>query len=262
MKKMMLLLISLIFIANNAFAIEPDFKKIFKEIKLLRSSTESIQLRGKYLTQMRDLNDFNRLTDLEKLNEGEEYFDHYRYDLGQFVAANVEAFMLDKQSMEEQDLFARNIVQKIYDSKTKIIVLEKGLFYVDDCEDFRSYVRMSKAPTSFNIAHHVSYCSGSHDHGGYGNTFELISNLTLNAGEYKTIFLPSLMYVSKIYISVEGIRSDAYFDVMVNGDIKGTIYAPGHDPLYIINVADTTNTINLRSMFGAANIQSIKVEYK
>ena len=168
--------------------------------------------------------------------------------------------MLDRYSDEEQDIFARKLVAKSFDSKTQLKMLELGLFYVDDCDDFKSYVRMAKAPSTFSARHQAGYCSGNP--GGFGNTFELISNLTLVAGELKVIYLPSMMFVSKLYVSVEGIRSDAYFDVMINGDIKGTIYAPGRDPLYIINVADSTNTINLRSMFGNALISSIKVEYK
>jgi len=261
MKKFILLITTLLSL-SNAFALAPDFGKIFSEIRAVHSAAESIQVRVKYLNQMRSLKDFDRLSDAEPLEDGEEYFDHYRKALTEFTLKYVGRYMLDKQSDEEQDLFARRIVGKAYGQKAKLRLLQKGLAYVDDCEDFKSYVRMSKAPTSFNANNQANYCYGGNSQGGFGNTFELISNLTLEAGEYKILYLPSSMYVSKIYISVEGIRSDAYFDVMVNGDIKGTIYAPGHDPLYIINVADTTNTINLRSMFGAAHIQSIKVEYK
>jgi hypothetical protein len=259
--KTILLLISLSLL-STAFAETPDFAKIFKEIKAANSASESIAIRGKYLSQMSDLVDFNRLTDLEKLNPGEMHFDHYRKAIGLFTKNNVDQFMLDQGSDEEQDIFAKKIVAKSYDKKTEISLLEKGLFYVDDCEDFKSYLRMSKAPASFSSKHQGEYCQGSSNPGGHGNVFELISNLTLAAGEYKILYLPSTMYITKLYISVEGIRSSAYFDVMVNGDIKGTIYAPGSDPLYIINVADTAGVINLRSMYGDAKITSIKVEYK
>lgn len=262
MKKFILLFATFLTLSHSK-ATPPDFTKIFNEISSVHTSAEAIKIREKYLTQMRSLKDFDRLTDAEPLADGEEYFDHYRKSLTAFIIKYVSRYMLNKQSDVEQDLFARKIVGKAYGHKSKLLLLNKGLAYVDDCEDFKSYVRMSKAPSSFSANNHTNFCYGSNNgHGGFGNTFELISNLTLQDGEYKILYLPSLMYVSKIYISVEGIGSDAYFDVMVNGDIKGTIYAPGRDPLYIINVADTTNTINLRSMYGAANIVSIKVEYK
>jgi hypothetical protein len=261
MKKCILLL-TILFSLNSALAISPDFEKIFSEIKAAHTSVESIKVREKYLKQMRNLKDFDRLTDTEELEDGEEYFDHYLKALTDFIIKHVGRFMLDRQSDEEQDIFARRIVGKTVGQKAKLALLKKGLVYVDDCEDFKSYIRMSKAPSSFSINYQLNYCSTGNSQGGFSNTFELISNLTLEAGEYKILYLPATMFVSKLYISVEGIRSDAYFDVMVNGDIKGTIYAPENDPLYIINIADTTNTINLRSMIGDARIQSIKVEYK
>ncbi len=248
-----------IFLLQSSFAEGPDFEEIFRQIKTQHTATESIKVRHDYLDQMRNLYDFDRLTDLEKIADSEEFFDHYRKDLGSFVLMQVDRFMLDKHSDLVQDIFARNIVKKAFDSKTQWSLLDKGLYYVEDCEDFRSYARMSKAPSHFLASTQFKYCYNDHS---FGNTFELISNVTLNNGEYKTIYLPTTLYVSKLYISVEGLRSDAYFDVMVNGDIKGTIYVPGRDPLYIINVADSADQINLRSMYGSARILSIKVEYK
>lgn len=246
---------------NASFAVIPNFELIFKEIKATSTATESIAIREKYLYQMRNLKDFDRLTDLEQLATGEDYFDHYRRELSEFVLDNVNKFMLDRRSDVERDLFARNIVAKAYGQQIENDLLVKGLFYVSDCEDFKSYLRMAKAPAAFSSRFQSQYCAHTNP-GGFGNTFELISNLVLQSGEYKVIYLPSTMFVSKLYISVEGIRTSAYFDIMVNGDIKGTIYAPGTDPLYIINVSDTTNVINLRSMGGDAHINSIKVEYK
>ncbi len=245
-----------------ADAANPDFTKIFSEIKNAQTASSSIGIRKKYLPQIKNLSEFDRLTDLEQLEEGEGYFDHYRKALSSFVLMSVNRFMLDKKSDEEQDLFAKNIVPKGFDFYTNSKLLEKGLFYVDSCEDFESYIRMSEADSDFILKFESNYCNKTLNQTLPGKTFELISNLSLVEGEYKILYLPSKMFVKKLYVSVEGISSDAFFDIMVNGDIKGTIYAPGRDPLYIINVSETTNVINLRSMFGSAYISSIKVEFK
>jgi hypothetical protein len=263
MKKMFFAFLTTLSLSSLAQAQGPDFNRIFREIRSAATATESINVRARYLSQMRNLQDFNRLTDLEQLSEGEDYFDHYRKALGKFVFNNVDRFMLDRGSDVDQDFFARKLVAKAFDARLKAKMLEKGLFYVEDCDDFKSYVRMAKAPSTFSSKYQLEYCSdGGGGNYGPGNTFELISNLTLVEGDYKQIYLPSHMYVKKLYISVAGINRSAYFDVMVNGDIKGTIYAPGRDPLYIINVSDSTNVINLRSMYGDAYIKSIKVEYR
>lgn len=258
----MKLTLLIILVSINLFAQEPNFVKIFREIKATHTATESIKVREKYLYQMRDLEDFARLSSLEKLDPGEVYFEHYKKKLGQFVLHNVNEFMLDSGSDREQDVYAYRIVSKGYGRLQRSKLLENGLYYVNDCDDFNAFVRMAKADNYFKSKFHGDYCNGTGDiGGGFGRTFELISNLTLKEGEYKTIYLPNRMFVKKLYISASGYSSATYFDVMVNGDIKGTIYAPGRDPLYIINISDSADTINLRSMYGDANIESIKVEY-
>jgi len=247
-------------------AATPNFEKIFKEIKAAKTATESIEVREKFLKQMRNLYDFDRLTNLEKLNKGEHYFDHYKLAIANFVVDNVDRFMLDQRSQKEQDIYARNILKKAFNKNQRHELFRNGLFYVEDCEDFYSYFAMTKAPRKMIYKHAHLYCgndgvSDGHDNGhpGYGD-LEVISNTSLNAGEYKTIYLPSYQYVSKLYISAQGIGRDASFDVMVNGDIKGTIYVPGRDPLYIVNVQAQSNAINLRSHFGNVQINSIKVD--
>jgi hypothetical protein len=266
----------ILFIASAASAntVPPDFNRISAELGRTTTVSESMQVRERYVPQMRNLREFDRLSTLEALRPGEEYFTHYRRALSDFVVDHVRSFMRNKGSADEQAVYASRMVAKGFEDDQKAELFEIGLFYVQGCSDFRTYSRQAGAPESLYGPFQNEYCfytdagggsgSGSgHGSGGHwGGPFELVSNLTLEEGEYKVLYLPARMYVKKLYLSVEGIQRSAYFDVMVNGDIKGTIHAPGSDPLYVVNVAATTNVINLRSMYGNARIRSIKVEYR
>jgi hypothetical protein len=255
----------------DARAVGPDFHRIQAELGATATVRESMQVRERYLHQMRGLSDFDRLTELEALRPGEDYFDEYRFAVSEFVQDHVRRFMRDRHSPEEQAVFASRIIGKGFGEDAKASLFETGLFYVQGCAEFRTYARQAGADQDLYGPFQGEYCSGGGSsgggnggggHGGWGAPFELVSNVILEEGEYKVLYLPGLLYVKKLYISVEGIARSAYFDVMVNGDIKGTIHAPGSDPLYIVNVAATTRTIQLRSMYGNARIRSIKVEYR
>ena len=245
---------------SDARAAGPDFNRIQAELGATTTVRESMQVRERYLPQMRGLRDFDRLTELEALRPGEEFFEEYRVAVSEFVQDHVRRFMRDRHSPEEQAVFASRIIGKGFGEDAKANLFETGLFYVQGCAEFRTYARQAGADQDLYGPFQGEYCSGGGGHVGWGAPFELVSNVTLEEGEYKVLYLPGLLYVKKLYISVEGIARSAFFDVMVNGDIKGTIHAPGSDPLYIVNVAATTRTIQLRSMYGNARIRSIKVE--
>lgn len=250
-----------ILLMNVAFTQRVDFEDIFQQIKEAHTVTEAMAVREKYLPRMNSLADFNRLTNLEALRRGEHFFSTYQRALGKFVLENVTDFMLDADSFEDKELYARRVVPKGYGSSITYSLLELGLFYVYDCEGFQEYVGMAKAPSSFISQNQLRFCYGSSE-ANHFKTFELISNLELRDGEYKSILLPAMLFVEKIYISVEGSRGSTFFDVMVNGEAKGTIYAPGRDPLYIVTIMDSTSEINLRSLGGNARIHSIKVQVR
>lgn len=240
----------------------PDFEQIFREIKSKTTVSESIGVRKKYLAQMRNLRDFDRLTDVEVLQEGETYFNSYLKAISDFIVTHVQKYILDMHSLDEQDVYTFHVLSKAYDESAKEKLLRYGLVYVQDCEDFQRYASAAQANDSFYNKHVSRFCVRGG--GGYypgQPPFEIISNTILYNGEYKTILLFGRMYVSKLYISAVGYNgSSGYFDVMVNGDIKGTIYVPGRDPSYIVNIADYTSSIQLRALDGSTFIQSIKVQ--
>ena len=86
-------------------------------------------------------------------------------------------------------------------------------------------------------------------------------SLNLYAGTTKTVKLGEAVYIKKLIIQAEGVHRDgAIFDVVVNGDIKGTIFVPGRDPSYFVTVEDVASQIQLISRSGGeARIRQILV---
>jgi hypothetical protein len=84
--------------------------------------------------------------------------------------------------------------------------------------------------------------------------FETISlgSVVLQESETRTLPLGSLHYVRNLVISAEGFWNDSTIEVMVNGIVKGTIYAPGNDPSYVVTIGETTNSIQFRHRSGGA----------
>lgn len=100
--------------------------------------------------------------------------------------------------------------------------------------------------------------------GGYeqeeSRTTDAISRpFTLVGGTTEQVRLNGSRYIKKLIISAEGIRSDAMFDVVVNGDVKGTIYVPGRDPSYFVTIEDEADSIEFVSRNGNAIISRILV---
>jgi hypothetical protein len=56
--------------------------------------------------------------------------------------------------------------------------------------------------------------------------------------------------VQALDIDVEAIGSDATLEVLVNGEVKASIYIPGHDPHYFVTVKEATRSVELRYVTG------------
>lgn len=70
------------------------------------------------------------------------------------------------------------------------------------------------------------------------------TTISIEIGE--TVFLKNLV------IQAEGLNRDSTVEVMVNGEVKGTIYAPGSDPSYIVTIAEETSSVEFRHRAGGA----------
>jgi len=92
-------------------------------------------------------------------------------------------------------------------------------------------------------------------------TYELSgSNFQLDPGEMKYLPFSGWRYVKKIYIRAGGASNiDGTFEVIANGDTKGTVYVPGQDPHYIVTIGEVVRSIEIRHISGGAiNVYNIK----
>lgn len=87
--------------------------------------------------------------------------------------------------------------------------------------------------------------------GGY-ETVNLNANFTVNDSETKSVSLNGVHRLKNIVVQAEGISQDSTIEVMVNGQIKGTIYAPGRDPSYVVTVEEATRSIEFRHRTGGS----------
>lgn len=93
------------------------------------------------------------------------------------------------------------------------------------------------------------------------NTEKVAEGLYLNAGELKSVQLDNWKYIEKIYVQAEGANRDATFEVIANGEVKGTIFVPGRDPSYVVTIRDTVNSLQLRHVSGGnVRVNSIVAE--
>jgi hypothetical protein len=65
--------------------------------------------------------------------------------------------------------------------------------------------------------------------------------------------------IKNLIISAEGVRGPAIFDVVVNGEVKGTVYVPARDPSYFVTIKDYASSIELVSRNGTALVSRILV---
>lgn len=253
--KLLLPLVTLIMAFDTFAQSTPDFRKIFSEIEETNTVTEAISVRERNLRKMRNLDDFSQLVALEKLNAGQEFFSHYQNRMGDFILKNVGSFINPERKSDEL-VFTLKLLPKVKDSSQRLEVAKLGLAYVSNCEDFQRYA--SQTEPALKRMYMKTYCKSVSSPAS-----ELINVLTkpriLQEGRWDMIKF-DYAYVKKIYISAEGVRNDAYFDVMVNGDIKGTIYVPGRDPSYVVTVESYTDTLLLRSLSGKAKISMVILE--
>ena len=90
-------------------------------------------------------------------------------------------------------------------------------------------------------------------------TFEGLKSPITLLGETKSIYLGETREIKKLIISAEGIRKDAMFNVVVNGEVKGTIYVPGRDPSYHVTIEDSASQIEFVPQYGRARIRRVLV---
>ncbi|NUM89427.1 MAG: hypothetical protein HUU37_09510, partial [Bdellovibrionales bacterium] len=66
-------------------------------------------------------------------------------------------------------------------------------------------------------------------------------------------------FVHKLYVRVEsGSYGDAAGEVWVNGNVKGSLYAPGRDPGFWVTVGEETQSIQIKSTKNTLKVLSVQ----
>ncbi len=133
--------------------------------------------------------------------------------------------------------------------------LATGLPYNDDFVATQELVGEVK-----RIVYGSRHCGGFEQDDSFRGTRNVIRNaVELYAGTTQQVRLAAPVQMKKLIVEAVGVRGEALFDVMVNGDVKGTIHVPGTDPSYIVTVNEFADSIELISRNGQARITKILV---
>ncbi|MDO9180976.1 MAG: hypothetical protein Q7U04_01145 [Bacteriovorax sp.] len=73
----------------------------------------------------------------------------------------------------------------------------------------------------------------------------------LNQGQSYFLNLSKSYYIDHLVISAEGIADDSMLEVLVDDEVRGTIYAPGIDPQYVVTIKEVNHRIEFRHRSGA-----------
>ncbi len=85
--------------------------------------------------------------------------------------------------------------------------------------------------------------------------YEVISlsnGFDLKPGKVVTLNLATPRYIKNLVVQAESIGSGSSAQVIVNGEVKGDIYAPGSDPSFVVTVAATASSVQIRHLAGSA----------
>jgi hypothetical protein len=85
------------------------------------------------------------------------------------------------------------------------------------------------------------------------------SSTVIGNSETKSFPLKEAHYIKNLIIQAEGVGSDSMVEVMVNGEVKGTIHAPGRDPSYVVTIEDVTRSIEIRHVGAGGPMRIVQI---
>lgn len=159
----------------------------------------------------------------------------------------------------EESIFAQRhactIVKLSNVNEAISLYLSTGMPYSDDYVATQELVGEVK-----RIVHGSRKCGGMEQDDSFRGTRNVIRHdVNLYAGTTQQVRLAAPVQMKKLVVEAIGVGGEALFDVMVNGDVKGTIHVPGRDPSYIVTVNEFADSIELISRNGNAKITKIFV---
>ncbi|MBI3018598.1 MAG: hypothetical protein HYY61_01720, partial [Deltaproteobacteria bacterium] len=126
-------------------------------------------------------------------------------------------------------------------------------------------VKMAVGATRFSLDHALSDLTGYIQvlNPNQLETWNVLgSRRTLLPGNVASINLGEPRFIQRLTIQAQAQRSEAIMEVLVNGEVKGTIHLPARDPSYVVTVAAVTDSLELRHVSGGSidilSIQSVQ----
>lgn len=83
-------------------------------------------------------------------------------------------------------------------------------------------------------------------------TIDLSSRFVVRDSETISVRLQKPAYVRNLLVQARGVSAASTVEVMVNGQVKGTIYAPGQDPSYVVTVETAASSVEFRHRHGGS----------
>lgn len=83
-------------------------------------------------------------------------------------------------------------------------------------------------------------------------TVDISSRFVVRDAETSSVTLGQQTYVRNLIVQARGVSTASTVEVMVNGQVKGTIYAPGADPSYVVTVEAMASSIEFRHRQGGS----------
>lgn len=84
----------------------------------------------------------------------------------------------------------------------------------------------------------------------HAQTIDLSQRFQVRDSETISVRLQKPAYVRNLIVQARGVSAASTVEVMVNGQVKGTIYAPGQDPSYVVTVEAAASSVEFRHRYG------------
>ncbi len=175
-----------------------------------------------------------------------------------YPVGSMEAYLL--ATREALTNVTKDLMDSVFAQKNSCAILDN----LDTLEEINAHLLGGSRESDFEVMQRISWkvsralgknacganTSGS-SNGYSGKTSQVLTQqFYVERGTMKQFRLGRGMNVKKLLISASGIGNDAMFDVVVNGDVKGTIHVPKVDPTYFVTVNEYTDSIEFVSRSG------------
>lgn len=88
---------------------------------------------------------------------------------------------------------------------------------------------------------------------------DLPAGFVVEAGTTKDVALAQARRIRTLVIEAQGQSTNSMVEVIINGKVKGTIFAPGTDPRYVVTIEDVASAITFKHLAGGG-MQVLRIQ--